>query len=127
MIEEAPLYYEPEGVALSYLCAGAPCVVGNLWDVTDHDIDRFSVSMLDHFLGRRNATTPYEDTETRQNSSEAGRSLAACVSLSRSACKLPHLVGCAPVCYGVPVHLMPEGKRSCSTKRKGRISRAEQR
>ena len=39
-IEEAPLYYEPEGVALSYLCAGAPCVIGNLWDVTDNDIDR---------------------------------------------------------------------------------------
>ncbi len=39
-IEETPLYYEPEGVALSYLCAGAPCVVGNLWDVTDNDIDR---------------------------------------------------------------------------------------
>ncbi len=39
-IEQVPLYYEPEGIALSYLCAGAPCVVGNLWDVTDHDIDR---------------------------------------------------------------------------------------
>lgn len=39
-IEETPLYYEPEGVALSYLCAGAPCVIGNLWDVTDNDIDR---------------------------------------------------------------------------------------
>jgi separase len=39
-IEQIPLFYEPEGVALSYLCAGAPCVVGNLWDVTDNDIDR---------------------------------------------------------------------------------------
>lgn len=39
-IEQVPLYYEPEGIALSYLCAGAPCVIGNLWDVTDHDIDR---------------------------------------------------------------------------------------
>ena len=40
LIEETPLYYEPEGVALSYMCAGAPCVIGNLWDVTDNDIDR---------------------------------------------------------------------------------------
>jgi Peptidase family C50 len=39
-VEETPLYYEPEGIALSYLCAGAPCVIGNLWDVTDNDIDR---------------------------------------------------------------------------------------
>lgn len=38
--EEQPLFFDPEGIALSYLCAGAPCVVGNLWDVTDHDIDR---------------------------------------------------------------------------------------
>ena len=34
------MHYEPEGIALSYLLAGAPCVVGNLWDVTDRDIDR---------------------------------------------------------------------------------------
>lgn len=39
-LEQLPLYFEPEGIALSYLCAGSPCVVGNLWDVTDHDIDR---------------------------------------------------------------------------------------
>ena len=39
-IEQLPLHYEPEGIAMSYLCAGAPCVVGNLWDVTDRDIDR---------------------------------------------------------------------------------------
>jgi separase len=35
-----PMYYEPEGIVLSYIYAGAPCVVGNLWDVTDRDIDR---------------------------------------------------------------------------------------
>lgn len=39
-LEQLPLYFEPEGIALSYLCAGAPCVIGNMWDVTDHDIDR---------------------------------------------------------------------------------------
>ncbi len=38
--ENLPVHFEPEGIALSYLCAGAPCVVGNLWDVTDRDIDR---------------------------------------------------------------------------------------
>jgi len=37
---EIIMHYEPEGIALSYLYAGAPCVVGNLWDVTDRDIDR---------------------------------------------------------------------------------------
>ena len=34
------MHNEPEGIALSYLVSGAPCVIGNLWDVTDRDIDR---------------------------------------------------------------------------------------
>ena len=34
-------FYEPDGIVTSYLIAGAPCVVGNLWDVTDRDIDRY--------------------------------------------------------------------------------------
>lgn len=103
LVEQAPLYYEPEGVALSYLCAGAPCVVGNLWDVTDHDIDRFSISLLDNFLG--GADDDYADE------AQVSRSLAKSVSVSRSACKLRYLVGCAPVCYGIPVHLLRTQKR----------------
>ncbi|KAF2461407.1 peptidase family C50-domain-containing protein [Lineolata rhizophorae] len=35
--------YEPSGMVLSYLTAGSPAVVATLWDVTDKDIDRFSV------------------------------------------------------------------------------------
>jgi len=97
-LEETPLYYEPEGVALSYLCAGAPCVVGNLWDVTDNDIDRFSVSLLKQFFDEKYSGN--EDIHPKHNIS-----LAKGVSTSRSACKLKYLVGCAPVCYGVPVFL----------------------
>jgi len=33
-------HYEPDGAIISYLCAGTPCIVANLWDVTDRDIDR---------------------------------------------------------------------------------------
>ncbi|KAF2673384.1 hypothetical protein BT63DRAFT_475910 [Microthyrium microscopicum] len=35
--------YEATGMVLSYLAAGAPAVVGTLWDVTDRDCDRASV------------------------------------------------------------------------------------
>jgi separase len=35
--------YEPSGMLSSYLVAGAPAVVGMLWDVTDKDCDRFAV------------------------------------------------------------------------------------
>ncbi|KAF2270815.1 hypothetical protein CC78DRAFT_610875 [Lojkania enalia] len=35
--------YEPSGMLMSYMTAGAPAVVGMLWDVTDKDCDRFAV------------------------------------------------------------------------------------
>lgn len=87
--DKVTMFYEPEGIALSYLCAGAPCVVGNLWDVTDRDIDRYCITLLEKFLG-----------------SNEGQSLAKCVAEARSSCKMRHIVGLAPVCYGVPVHLL---------------------
>ena len=83
--ETYPIYYEPEGIALSYLIAGAPCVVGNLWDVTDRDIDRYCLTLIEDFVKGQ------------------GESLAKCVAEARGACKLRHIVGSAPVCYGVPL------------------------
>lgn len=80
-----PIYYEPEGIALSYLIAGAPCVVGNLWDVTDRDIDRYCLTLLEDFVKGQEG------------------SLAKCVAEARRACKLRYIVGSAPVCYGLPV------------------------
>lgn len=35
--------FEPDGMALAYITAGAPAVVGTLWDVTDKDCDRASI------------------------------------------------------------------------------------
>jgi separase len=78
------IHYEPEGIALSYLIAGAPCVVGNLWDVTDRDIDRYCLTLMEDFI-------------------KEGESMAKCVADARRACKLRYIVGSAPVCYGVPV------------------------
>ena len=80
-----PIHYEPEGIALSYLIAGAPCVVGNLWDVTDRDIDRYCLTLMEDFVQGH------------------GNSLAKCVAEARRACKLRYIVGSAPVYYGVPL------------------------
>ena len=38
--------FEPYGTILAYIIAGCPCVVGNLWDVTDRDIDRLTEEFL---------------------------------------------------------------------------------
>ena len=87
---QIPMHFEPDGIAMWYLTVGSPCVIGNLWDVTDLDIDRFSMKCLKDFW------------------SGTGGSLAECVSKARSECKLPYIVGCAPVCYGIPVYLRNE-------------------
>mmetsp|Transcript_54701 Transcript_54701/g.63947 ORF Transcript_54701/g.63947 Transcript_54701/m.63947 type:complete len:350 (-) Transcript_54701:732-1781(-) len=86
----APLFYEPDGIATSYLASGSACVIGNLWDVTDKDIDRYCVRLLQLFLGEKSSN----------------KSLAHCVADARGACKMRYIVGCAPVCYGVPVRCM---------------------
>uniref|UniRef100_UPI00358E1714 separin isoform X2 n=1 Tax=Myxine glutinosa TaxID=7769 RepID=UPI00358E1714 len=80
---------EPSGIALSYMMAGCPCVLGNLWDVTDRDIDRYTEQLLRGWL------------------SSAGRkSLPEYLSLARTAPKLPFLTGAAPIIYGLPIHCL---------------------
>lgn len=47
--------YAPKGIPLSYLLAGSPIIVANLWEVTDKDIDRFGKAMLDSWLTVRSS------------------------------------------------------------------------
>lgn len=49
--------YAPKGTPLSYLLAGSPVIIANLWDVTDKDIDRFGKAMLDNWLRERSAAS----------------------------------------------------------------------
>ncbi|XP_062077222.1 separase isoform X2 [Humulus lupulus] len=49
--------YVPHGTPLSYLLAGSPAIIANLWDVTDKDIDRFGKAMLDAWLKERLGTS----------------------------------------------------------------------
>ena len=79
---------EPTGAALAYLAAGAPCVVANLWDVTDRDIDRFCIDLLDRWRVGGRAECP---------------TLAHALPPARDVVKLRYLIGAAPVCYGLPV------------------------
>ena len=85
--------FEPHGTILQYACAGVPCIVANLWDVTDGDIDRFLIRVLEE-LHRQGCGREGNDVQV---------SMLRAVSAARSACKLQFAVGAAPVCYGVPV------------------------
>lgn len=79
--------FDPDGIALQYLKAGSPLVLGNLWDVTDIDIDRFSTKLLDTW-----GLTTNKDGET----------ISKATAISRFACNLKFIVGAAPIVYGLP-------------------------
>ncbi|KAJ3602515.1 hypothetical protein NHX12_030269 [Muraenolepis orangiensis] len=79
---------EGTGIILNYLMAGCPLVLGTLWDVTDRDIDRFTMALLESWL-----------------SAGSGAPLLDYMGPSRQATHLKHLIGAAPVVYGLPIHL----------------------
>ncbi len=95
------------------MCAGCPVAVGNLWDVTDRDIDRFAMAVLEKWLFEEKSNGDLQDaaaTERESNMVIQGIKRRLCISRSisdsRSVCRLPHLIGAAPVCYGVPTSVL---------------------
>ncbi|KAF2199710.1 hypothetical protein GQ43DRAFT_491012 [Delitschia confertaspora ATCC 74209] len=64
--------YEPSGMLASYLAAGAPAVVGMLWDVTDKDCDRFAVR-AGELWGLWPEAKEGETLQTRKSSKGKGR------------------------------------------------------
>ena len=89
--------FDPVGTPNNYLTASCPALIGNLWDVTDKDIDRFSWSMLQKW-GLLKSTSEDADSKVKMSLSEAA-------AQSRDSCFLKYLNGAAPVVYGVPVYL----------------------
>lgn len=63
---------------------GAFLVVGNLWDVTDGDLDRFTQTLVVGLVD------------------EESRSAFPAMDRARASCKLRYLTGAAPVVYGIP-------------------------
>ena len=91
--------FEAFGLPWEYLLAASPCIVANLWDVTDKDIDRFSQSCLQ----ASSIFEPQNGLEESVNVLPAAMNLGLSVAKSRSACLLKYIVGAAPVVYGVPM------------------------
>nr|XP_031538710.1 separin [Vicugna pacos] len=79
---------EGAGIVLKYIMAGCPLFLGNLWDVTDRDIDRYTEALLQSWLG-----------------AGPGAPLLYYVNQARQAPRLKYLIGAAPVAYGLPVSL----------------------
>ncbi|XP_067320360.1 separin [Anolis sagrei] len=79
---------EGTGAVLRFLMAGCPLVLGNLWDVTDRDIDRFMQALLKNWL-----------------KAGSGAPLLQYIIQSRQAPRLKYMIGAAPIAYGLPVFL----------------------
>lgn len=79
-------FHEPIGALTSLFEKNSPLVVGNLWDVTDKDLDRFSIQMLENYYGA-NKNPPLDKI----------------MAESRRVCKLGYAVGAAPVIFGIPL------------------------
>lgn len=84
---------EAYGMSYRFLINGSPCYVGNLWDVTDKDIDMQSNRFLSYCI------------KYWEPSSLKITSLGKSLTKSRDECKLKYLTGCAPVIYGLPLDL----------------------
>jgi len=70
------------------MCYCSSCIVANLWDVTDRDIDRYLESIIKVSL---------------VDATSNGKILLDSIQSSRVACKLKYLIGAAPVVYGFPI------------------------
>eukprot|EP01001_Neometanema_parovale_P006120 NODE_24_length_4294_cov_22.270439_g22_i0.p1 GENE.NODE_24_length_4294_cov_22.270439_g22_i0~~NODE_24_length_4294_cov_22.270439_g22_i0.p1 ORF type:complete len:1341 (+),score=223.88 NODE_24_length_4294_cov_22.270439_g22_i0:89-4111(+) len=96
---------DPAGAPLNYLLAGSPCVVSNLWDVTDVDIDTLTERTLRAWLDQD--PTEYNTTSACLHSTGMllAASLPSVLPKVRTRCKLRYLTAAATVCYGLPVFL----------------------
>lgn len=87
--------YDPWGTPVTYMIAGCPMLLANMWDVTDKDIDLFSTCMLE----RLGILPP-------PNPGLKPVSMGQAVTQSRDDCNLRFLNGAAPVVYGLPMKIV---------------------
>ncbi|GME67231.1 unnamed protein product [[Candida] boidinii] len=102
--------FEPYGTVYNYLLGGSPMVLVNLWDVTDKDIDKFTISMLqkwelfvDYDSLKSFSLNTCNDDSTDDN--EFPSNLSEAIRDSRDTCTLKYLNGAAPILYGIPMTL----------------------
>lgn len=82
---------EPTSNVFHWLSCGSPLVVSNLWDITDRDIDKFSLEVF-----KRWGLLPGNNSSLE--------SICHAISQSRSTCILRYLNGAAPIVYGLPFY-----------------------
>ncbi|CDO93936.1 unnamed protein product [Kluyveromyces dobzhanskii CBS 2104] len=93
--------FESSGTIYSYLLGGSPMVVGNLWDVTDKDTDKLSVTMFEK-TGFFRTSFLSQCTDSSGTVKELPNVCEA-ISQSREGCNMKYLIGAAMIVYGLPM------------------------
>ena len=104
---------EPQGTFLRWLSCKSPLIIANLWDVTDKDIDAFTITMFTHWGLIDEGSVDTRENLRNKSGNRDGNSIkgwsreniAQAVKKSRSVCNLKYLNGAAPVIYGLPLSL----------------------
>ncbi|MCP8717026.1 MAG: C50 family peptidase [Asgard group archaeon] len=86
--------FEPLGNIFNWLTCKSSMILVNLWDVTDKDIDKFTISLFENW-GLIEST----------NNIEKGQDFTNSIIKSRYKCTLKNLNGSAPIVYGLPLIL----------------------
>lgn len=102
-----------------YLIARCPCVVGCLWMVTDGEIDRFFMALMEYCFMESspkndsksknkkmiNSKSQHNTGQETQNNikTESIKLFTEAIVKARLSCKLPYLTGASVVAYGLPV------------------------
>ncbi|KAG8704941.1 hypothetical protein FRC08_001937 [Ceratobasidium sp. 394] len=89
--------FDPVGTPYHYMLAGCPTLVATLWDVTDHECDRFAQSVF--------TSLKLDEPRPKISDGREGTSVVQAVASAREVCKLKYLTGAAPVVYGIPFYL----------------------
>ncbi|CAI2304391.1 unnamed protein product [Caenorhabditis sp. 36 PRJEB53466] len=85
--------FDGKSALLDYAMAKCPLIVGCLWTVTDGEIDRFLMRMVDDCFEKTRTATGVDKL----------RQLSEAMYEARSKAKLKYLTGAAVVMYGLPV------------------------
>lgn len=107
--------FDRTGTPHNYMLAGAPAMVGQLFDATDKELDSISESVLIKLGLKEEASEELKaalkttkgrsvTAPTTISTPDTSISLAQAVAESRDSCRLPYLSGAAPVVWGVPVY-----------------------
>uniref|UniRef100_A0A915Q0S8 separase n=1 Tax=Setaria digitata TaxID=48799 RepID=A0A915Q0S8_9BILA len=97
--------FDGRGAIYDYVIANCPCVVGCLWMVTDGEIDRVLLALLDFCFSEIQ-----KQNNCKIGTSSSYRLLIDGIAYARTACKLKYMTGGAVVAYGLPIvtHLSQE-------------------